>query len=278
MDLRSPTVIAAIAQAVSAAAGSLASGGGADPPPLSGDDWPVKVSVFAVDHARMTLAACMEAFDVPAMALAARRRPSAAATPPGPALRLGPDGEPIREPVFGPSPRPPRNRWSGPGAGGAGAGAAGRRKAITTYLEGEIIDLRTHSLVTESFPSTPSRDAAGWRRLLPFREVAAPDLAARLVDRRFLETLGREYVLMRWKERCFVAASPEDAGEAAVGGPVGGGGEDGCGLTISGFYYISMRRADGYVEGLYCDPQSSPYQFLRLEREGQCTVPGWDFR
>jgi hypothetical protein len=262
VDLRSPTVIAAIAQAVSAAAGAAASasGGGG-----SGDDWPVKVSVFAVDYERMTLAASMEAFDVPALALAA-------------AMGAGSDGDLDSDLVFGPWRT--RNRPSGgggartSGSGSASSPSSGRRKAITTYLEGEIVDFATHSLVTESFPSTPARDAAGWRRLLPFRDVAAPELAARLVDRGWLETLGREYMLMRWKERCFVAAAEEG------GGPVGGGsgGEEGCGLTISGFYYVSMRRADGHVEGLYCDPQSSPYQFLRLEREGRCAVAGWDFR
>ena len=36
------------------------------------------------------------------------------------------------------------------------------------------------------------------------------------------------------------------------------------GLTISGFYYISLRRSDGFVEGLYYDPASTPYQHLVL--------------
>lgn len=37
-----------------------------------------------------------------------------------------------------------------------------------------------------------------------------------------------------------------------------------AGLTIAGFYYISMRRSDGYVEGYYYDKQSSPFQRLSL--------------
>jgi hypothetical protein len=53
---------------------------------------------------------------------------------------------------------------------------------------------------------------------------------------------------------------------------------DGCGLTISGFYYVSMRREDGVIEGLYCDPQSSPYQYLRLGRVQKSSFPAWSFR
>jgi hypothetical protein len=256
----------AVTAALQALAASPGGGGGAD-------DWPVKVSVFAVDYERMTLAACMEAFDVPGSLLSLQ------------SLLDGqmPGGGAAATSVFGPAARALRGRWQQRGSGGAAG--SGRRKAITTYLEGEIIDFKTHTLVTESFPSTPARDAAGWRRLLPFRDVPAPDLAARLVDRRWMETLSAEYVLMRWKERCFVAAAAGEGEEAmslaaSAGGPVGGGDieAEGCGLTISGFYYISMRRSDGYVEGLYCDPQSSPYQFLRLEREDRCGMPGWGFR
>ena len=36
-------------------------------------------------------------------------------------------------------------------------------------------------------------------------------------------------------------------------------------MTISGFYYVSLRRSDGEVEGLYFDPSSTPYQLLRLK-------------
>lgn len=36
------------------------------------------------------------------------------------------------------------------------------------------------------------------------------------------------------------------------------------GLTIAGFYYVSMRRSDGYVEGFYHDQASTPFQHLAL--------------
>ena len=61
-------------------------------------------------------------------------------------------------------------------------------------------------------------------------------------------------------EKCFV--KPADAQTA---------------LTISGFYYVSLRRADGNVEGLYYDPQSNPYQHLSLKAE-KPTMPAHTFR
>ena len=70
---------------------------------------------------------------------------------------------------------------------------------------------------------------------------------------------------MRWKERCFVSTSSERARHTArAGDEVMEVAEDGCGLTISGFYYVCLRRSDGGIEGLYYDPQSSPYQHLKL--------------
>lgn len=51
-------------------------------------------------------------------------------------------------------------------------------------------------------------------------------------------------------ERCFISPSDSNSG-----------------LTISGFYYVAMRRSDGKIEGLYHDPQSCPYQHLDLMPE-----------
>lgn len=39
------------------------------------------------------------------------------------------------------------------------------------------------------------------------------------------------------------------------------------GLSISGFYYVSLRRSDGHLEGLYFDPHSVPYQHLQMMPE-----------
>ena len=54
------------------------------------------------------------------------------------------------------------------------------------------------------------------------------------------------YIFMRWKEQAFVDAKED------------------CGLTITGFYYICLSRLDGSIQGLYCDPKSTPYQLLEL--------------
>ena len=50
------------------------------------------------------------------------------------------------------------------------------------------------------------------------------------------------------------------------------------GFTISGFYYVSLRRYDGLCEGLYYDPQTSPCQCLRLESRRRGAVGAWGFR
>jgi hypothetical protein len=65
-----------------------------------------------------------------------------------------------------------------------------------------------------------------------------------------------------WLERCFI--TPTDARQ---------------GLTISGFYYISLHRGTGEIEGLYYDPGSSPYQQLSLKPERPTmSFPSIDFR
>lgn len=72
-----------------------------------------------------------------------------------------------------------------------------------------------------------------------------------------------EWVLMRWKERGFVfgggASQGRQQGDTTNNTIAGTGG-----LTIGGFYYISMNRLDGRIEGLYFDERSSPFQFLRM--------------
>lgn len=175
------------------------------------------------------------------------------------------------------------------------------QKSIKTYLEGEIIDFRRNTLLTERFTSTAQNDLTYWRKLAPFRGLASDEeLCRRLVSRAFLADVLRNYVLMRWKERCFVeprptattnpsSSSSPSLGDTAADGPPpplrsrppppSDPAYASYGLTISGFYYICMRRADGALEGLYCDPGSSPYQFLKLERRRDGWVwPAWEFK
>ena len=159
--------------------------------------------------------------------------------------------------------------------------------SMNSFFEGEIIDFRKHTLETESFRSDGlETDVTYWRNIGPFRELsrkvervqgaedgeAEEEMARCLGSRDWLENvMSKEWVLMRWKgkpithicpekrtrltgcllERCFIAAS-----------------DSGWGLTISGFYYIAMKRGTGQIEGLYYDPGSQPYQKLTMLPEG----------
>ncbi|KAF2139626.1 uncharacterized protein K452DRAFT_328062 [Aplosporella prunicola CBS 121167] len=239
------------------------------------DRWPVKVTIHAVDWENMTLSATMEAYNVPSHPPTSF--PNNILNPAEPASTSASSPDPTN------SSRPPP-----------------RTSSITTYLEGEILDLHTHTLLTESFKSSPSTDATYWRKLPPFAHLRDQELVHSLVSHEYVTKLAQEWILMRWKERCFVKSvgarrrpgtnpflSPDsDEGGGAVGGGSGSDSmdedhettEDGCGLTISGFYYVCLRRSDGAVEGLYYDPQSSPYQHLRLNPVGGGSFPVWSFR
>lgn len=217
------------------------------------DRWTVKVTVHAVDWERMTLQGTMEAFDVPSVSQASssgRRNP----LPPHTAER-----------------------------------DALTRASFSTFLEGELIDFRQHTLltVTETFKSTKanaSTDSMYWRKLEPFVGMHDDQISSALANPKWIEEeLNGRYILMRWKERCFVKATlssaslPADESALDASNTLATTQEpersplvlhnvdgNGYGLSISGFYYVSLRRRDGQVTGLYYDPQSSPYQHLEL--------------
>ncbi|KAJ6119492.1 hypothetical protein N7523_003772 [Penicillium sp. IBT 18751x] len=134
---------------------------------------------------------------------------------------------------------------------------------IVTFLEGEIIDFNKHTLETKNFKADADIDSTYWRELQPFKDLTDTEISKNLVSRKWItEKLAKGWILMRWKERCFI--TPTDSRQ---------------GLTISGFYYISLRRDDGQVEGLYYDPGSSPYQQLSLKPETVKMVrPSYNFR
>ncbi|OGE58408.1 hypothetical protein PENARI_c001G10096 [Penicillium arizonense] len=134
---------------------------------------------------------------------------------------------------------------------------------IVTFLEGEIIDFNKHTLETKNFKADADIDSTYWRELQPFKDLTDGEMAQKLVSRKWItEELSTGWILMRWKERCFV--TPTDARQ---------------GLTISGFYYISLRREDGHIEGLYYDPGSSPYQQLSLKPQtSKMMRPSYGFR
>jgi hypothetical protein len=225
--------------------------------------------LHSIDYENMTLSATMVAYGVPAYQHSSTTtvplHPSSATTSSNPDNYSHPLQRSSSTPTTQPSTSSSCPRLT-------------PQKSIKTYLEGEIIDFRNNTLLTERFKSTPLNDITYWRKLAPFRShpsLSDDELVRRLVSRSFLSDLMNNYILMRWKERCFVGreGTPglRTAGE--------GGAEDSYGLTISGFYYVCLRRSDGRVEGLYCDPQSSPYQGLRLERRRDGWVwPAQEFR
>lgn len=244
------------------------------------DRWPVKVTIHAVDWERMTIAATMEAYNVPHQNSSYSSIISAAN-----ASAHTHNVNPDTDMPDASSPHPPIQPKS---------------SSITTYLEGEIIDLAQHTLLTESYPSDKRNDAVYWRKLEPFSHLAHDDdMTRNLVSKRALEDLNSKYILMRWKERCFIPASStstlststahtvntasrNDVWDGArpwmhQGDAVMAETGEGCGLTISGFYYVCLRREDGGIEGLYCDPDSSPYQHLKLGRVGGGVFPTWSF-
>ncbi|KAE8349434.1 vacuolar import and degradation protein-domain-containing protein [Aspergillus coremiiformis] len=134
---------------------------------------------------------------------------------------------------------------------------------IVTFLEGEIIDFNTHTLETKNFKADAEIDCTYWRELQPFKNLSDEAMTRNLVSRKWItEELSKGWILMRWKERCFI--TPTDSRQ---------------GLTISGFYYISLHRESGHIEGLYYDPGSSPYQQLTLKPESKRMVrPSYSFR
>ncbi|KAK3197721.1 hypothetical protein GRF29_216g1062024, partial [Pseudopithomyces chartarum] len=96
------------------------------------DRWPVKVTIHSVDYTLMTLTATMEAYNVPSHPHSHQSLLSSSSIP---------------EPYT-------------------------RTSSITTYLEGEIIDFNTHTLLTESFNSSPATDATYWRKLTVFKDMS----------------------------------------------------------------------------------------------------------
>ncbi|KAL8683119.1 MAG: hypothetical protein Q9186_000933 [Xanthomendoza sp. 1 TL-2023] len=133
--------------------------------------------------------------------------------------------------------------------------------SITTFLEGEIIDFNKFTLKTKNYTTDENTDPIYWRMLEPFKKLTDDEIVRGLLSKKWMrEQLRERYILMRWKEKCFV--KPLDAHSV---------------LTISGFYYISMRRSDGRIEGLYYDPSSAPFQHLSMMPEGKRQFPAYQF-
>lgn len=142
------------------------------------------------------------------------------------------------------------------------------------YPSAVSADPESHAEPVES-DSSPNKDAED-------DEIMSRSLgSAKWIE----EKLGREWILMRWKERCFVTPTASASSSTShldstrtilttTSGPAGSGsggnsnGSTSWGLTISGFYYIALNRLTGEIDGLYYDPGSQPYQALRMIPEG----------
>lgn len=130
------------------------------------DQWPVRVVLHSVDLTSMTLSGTMSASHIPDKL----------------------------------SPTSPDHKPDG--------------SSMNSFFEGEIIDFRRHSLATENFRSDGlETDVTYWRQVGPFRELcdkvesdedfddgdAEDEMARCLGSSEWLEEMGKEWVLMRWK-------------------------------------------------------------------------------
>lgn len=113
---------------------------------------------------------------------------------------------------------------------------------VITYWEGEIVDFINYDLWTKKWGASERVDIDHWRRFDAFKGLNSTAL-----DEHSHLKVHEQYIFMRWKEKFFVNILPHESG-----------------LTIAGFYYICIRRSDGFVEGFYYDPTSKPFQRLAL--------------
>ena len=75
-----------------------------------------------------------------------------------------------------------------------------KEMSITTYLEGEIIDLNKHTLETKGFNAGSEIDTTYWRKLEPFKSLSDEEVVTNLVSIKWLtEELAQKWILMRWK-------------------------------------------------------------------------------
>ena len=117
------------------------------------------------------------------------------------------------------------------------------------------------------------------------KEAEADEIMARSLGsaKWMRENLENEWILMRWKEQCFVSppgnststnstrtilTTTAGATASSHGRTATASGSTSWGLTISGFYYIALNRDTGEIDGLYYDPGSQPYQALKMVPEG----------
>ncbi|KAG0211359.1 hypothetical protein BGX28_008017 [Mortierella sp. GBA30] len=129
---------------------------------------------------------------------------------------------------------------------------------VVTFWEGEIIDFENHTFWTRKWTAKARTDVEHWKRLEAFQGLDERHIIRGAKTGKFRGHIDQKYIFMRWKEKHFVNISEHTS-------------EHTSGLTIAGFYYLSMRRSDGFVEGYYHDQQSTPFQHLTLRPTFEAT-------
>ncbi|OLL24026.1 hypothetical protein NEOLI_003846 [Neolecta irregularis DAH-3] len=140
-----------------------------------------------------------------------------------------------------------------------------KKTGITTFWEGmAIIDFHKIPWKTGKWSASEQIDTLYWGKLPPFESIQVKTEDGVTYKKILVEEVCRTHILMRWKEIAFIQPSEE------------------AGLTIAGFYYVSLRRDDGAIEAFYYDPASTPYQSLVLSplksQDGGLSFSEYSFR
>ena len=168
-----------------------------------------------------------------------------------------------------------------------------RHNCAATGVNGKVWDIKMKPSEKYLDSMTIGNLGMGVEEIERMEEEKDEVMARCLGDERWLqEKLGAkngEWVLMRWKEKCFVdpvmtppseqttstetTPRPNNDPRSAYTDPQdrrtmtlsdASSAHQQWGLTISGFYYIALNRVTGELDGLYFDPGSQPFQSLRM--------------
>ena len=136
--------------------------------------WPVRVRIEHVDYETMTLSGTMEAFNS-----TGDFPPLPGSTPTTPSL----------------------DDYAPPSS------------SVKSFMQGEIIDFRTHTLESTNFhDAKPRIDANNWRRLGPWKTMSDAEVAKSVCSRKWIENeLWGAWILMRWKGILIILSFPLDA-------------------------------------------------------------------
>ena len=130
-------------------------------------------------------------------------------------------------------------------ANGFNCSSTDERSPVVTFWEGELIDNINNHFYTQKWGATKAIDRNHWLKLQPFCRAIA-DRGTK-PDQEAMDLATQPFIYMRLKEKYFLNEAP------------------GGNLTIAGFYYLCISRATGEISGYYFDPNSTPYQKVKLQ-------------